>query len=392
MSLAHESLAYINGIGTAVPDHDIHLPFIALARTLLADEKTRTVFDRMAERAGIVHRYSCLRAGNLEAGEIDSTGFYRRGDFPGTATRMALYESEALPLAQRAVAALELGADLARVTHLVVASCTGFSAPGLDLQLAQRLGLRADVERTLIGFMGCSAALPALRAAHHAVRSDPAARVLVINLELCTLHLQETSDLEQVLSFLLFGDGASAALVTADAVGIALDDFRAQVIPDSADLITWQIGDQGFRMYLSGRVPGRIAQALRSEQHNDDPSGLLRGAQPADFDLWAVHAGGRTVLDAVELGLALPPSALRTSREVLHDYGNMSSATVMFVLQRMLRDAASSTTGIASAGDARAAGTTGTLGAMGATAPKRGIAMAFGPGMVAETMRFRMAA
>jgi len=161
------------------------------------------------------------------------------------------------------------------------------------------------------------------------------------------------------------------------------------VIPDSADLITWQIGDQGFRMFLSGRVPGRIAQALRTEQRNDDPGGLLRGAQAADFDLWAVHAGGRTVLDAVELGLALPPSALRTSREVLHDYGNMSSATVMFVLQRMLRDAGSSPSAIARAKDTLPPGT---AAATQATAGKRGIAMAFGPGMVAETMRFRMAA
>jgi predicted naringenin-chalcone synthase len=360
--------AYLNRVGTAVPEHDIHTPFIALARTLLDDAKTRTVFDRMAERAGIAHRYSCLRAGNLAAGEVDAQGFYRRGHFPGTAARMQRYESEALPLALRAVAALDLGAqtraELARVTHLVVASCTGFSAPGLDLQLAQVLGLRADVERTLIGFMGCAAAVPALRAAHHAVRSDPSARVLVVNLELCTLHLQETAEIEQVLSFLLFGDGASAALVTAEAHGLALDDFRALLIPDSTELITWHIGDQGFRMHLSGRVPGRIAQALRGEQDNPAAAGLLRGARPADFALWAVHAGGRTVLDAVELGLALPPAALADSRQVLLEHGNMSSATVMFVLQRMLQQPTH---------------------ASGA----RGIAMAFGPGMVAETLRFR---
>jgi predicted naringenin-chalcone synthase len=364
MTARGTTVAHINRIGTAVPDNDIHESFIAFARTLLADEKTKGVFDRMAERAGIGHRFSFLRAGNLEAGEVDAEGFYRRGLFPDTAARMALYETQALALALRAVEALGVAAERARITHLVVASCTGFTAPGLDLQLAERLALRPDVERTIVGFMGCSAAVPALRMAHHIVRSDPSARVLVVNMELCTLHMQETSDIETVLSFLLFGDGCAAALVTADPTGIALDDFRAAIIPDSQDLITWHIGGQGFLMHLSGKVPGRIAQALRDELQNAAPEGILRGEGTRAIDLWAVHAGGRTVLDAVEIGLELEPASLRLSRDVLHAHGNMSSATVMFVLQRMMR---------APAGSGR-----------------RGLAMAFGPGMVAETFRFHL--
>ena len=355
--------AHINRIGTAVPPHDIHVPFIAFARTLLADAKPRAVFDRMAERSGIAHRFSVLRPGNIEAGEVDTDGFYSRQHFPGTSARMALYEPEALNLALRAVAALDIAHELHRITHLIVASCTGFTAPGLDLQLGERLGLRADLSRTLIGFMGCSAAVPALRLAQQAVRSDPAARVLVVNLELCSLHLQETDEIETVLSFLLFGDGCAAALVTADDTGIALTDFRNAVIPNSQDLITWQIGDQGFRMFLSGKVPGRIAGALRDEAFRNDDGGLLRGGGIEAFDLWAVHGGGRTVLDAVEVGLGLDAAALRHSRAVLHDYGNMSSATVMFVLNRMMAE--------------RSPG-------------KVGFAMAFGPGMVAETFRFRL--
>jgi predicted naringenin-chalcone synthase len=359
------TVAYINRIGTAVPDHDIHAPFIAFARTLLTDDKTKNVFDRMAERAGIGHRFSFLSPGNLETGEVDAEGFYKRGRFPDTSARMALYEPQALELAVRAIEALGIAAERARITHLVVASCTGFTAPGLDLQISERLALRPDVQRTIIGFMGCSAAVPALRLADHVVRADPAARVLVVNLELCTLHLQETSDIETVLSFLLFGDGSAAALVTAEPTGIALDDFRVAVIPESQDLITWHIGTQGFRMHLSGKVPGRIAQALREDLQTSQPGGLLRGEGTQAIDLWAVHAGGRTVLDAVELGLALNPAALRTSREVLHGHGNMSSATVMFVLQRMLH--------------------------AGASQGRRGLAMAFGPGMVAETFRFHLA-
>ena len=350
------TVAHINAIGTAVPPNDVHAAFVAFARTLLADDRTRAVFDKMVERAGIAHRFSEFRPGRLDDGEVDADGFFRRGAFPSTAARMKRYEGWALALALRAVAALE--ADLAGVTHVIVASCTGFSAPGLDLQLTHALGLAPDVQRSVIGFMGCSAAVPALRAADAAVRADPAARVLVVNLELCSLHMQETPDLETVLSFLLFGDGCAASLVTADPVGLAIRDFRSAIIPDSADLITWQVGDQGFDMHLSGKVPGRIAQVLREERTRNDDGGLLRGLPASAYALWAVHAGGRTVLDAVEIGLGLPADALARSRAVLHEFGNMSSATVMFVLRRM----------------------------MGATG--KGMAMAFGPGMVAETFRF----
>ena len=352
--------AHINAIGTAHPPHDVHAAFVAFARTLLGGPKERTVFDRLAERAGISHRYSFMEPGDLAAGEIDSEGFYRRGDFPGTAARMALYEPQALRLALDA--ARRIGTDLSRVTHLVVVSCTGFTAPGLDLQLVEALGLASDVERTVIGFMGCSAAMPALRAAQHIVRSQPTARVLVVNVELCTLHLRETADLEQVLSFLIFGDGAAAALVSADAEGLALGDFHSALIADSSELITWKIGDRGFEMHLSGQVPVRIVQALREEAARGG-GGLLRGEAPGATHLWAVHAGGRTVLDAVEGGLGLPADALADSRAVLQAYGNMSSATVMFVLQRML---------LARRGGAR------------------GLAIAFGPGMVAESFRFRV--
>ncbi len=357
------TIAYINRIGCAVPDNDVHAPFVAFAHTLLTDPKTRSVFARMAERSGIAHRYSYLLPGNLAAGEVDAEGFYRRGRFPGTGMRMERYAADATRLALSAVAALDIAAERQKITQVIVASCTGFTAPGLDLLLTHRLGLRADVGRTIIGFMGCSAAVPALRMAQQAVLSDPAARVLVVNLELCTLHFQETSELEKVLSFLLFGDGSSAALVTAEPTGIALADFRSIVIPASEGLITWAIGDQGFDMHLSGQVPGRIAQALRAEVALQDAGGVLRGAGTDDVDLWAVHAGGRTVLDAVETGLELTPAALGVSRSVLHDFGNMSSATVMFVLQRLLGQ--------------RSAG--------------RGLAMAFGPGMVAETFRFSLA-
>jgi predicted naringenin-chalcone synthase len=362
------TIAHINGIGTAVPEHDIHLTINEVMRTMLTDKRKRQLFDRMAERSGIGHRYSFMRAdGRTDEQGVYTDGFYPRGNFPSTSERMALYETEALRLAICAVKALKCEISMGSmddITHLVVASCTGFTAPGLDLQLATTLGLRPDVQRTLIGFMGCSAAVPALRVAYQAVHANPAARVLVVNLELCSLHLQESADLNCLLSLMLFGDGASAALVTAQPLGIAMLDFLAIIIPDSSDHITWHIGDQGFNMHLSGQVPKRINQTLREDMKQAGANKILRGEQVKDFDLWAIHPGGRSVLDAVESGLGLTPADLSSSRRILHRYGNMSSATVMFVLQDMLHQ-----------GHREA----------------RGLAMAFGPGMVAETFRFQMA-
>lgn len=349
-------VAYINKIGTAVPAHDVHAAFLGFMGQALPEGRKRVLFERMARRSGIEHRFSVLHADGMVAADAPPGGFYRPGAYPGTAARMKIYEAEAPALAEAAVRRLDLGDEAQRITHLVVASCTGFVAPGLDQLLAKRLGLRADLQRVLIGFMGCSAAVPALRVAQAAVLADPAARVLVVNLELSSLHLQETEDVQAALSFLLFGDGCSAALVSADEVGLALGDFRSALIPASEDCITWHVGDQGFVMYLSGQVPAKITQALR-----EDEGGLLRGEGTQAVDLWAVHGGGRTVLDAVEKGLNLGPEALAVSRRVLREHGNMSSATIMFALAAML--------------DSKTGG-------------RRGMAMAFGPGMVAETFRF----
>jgi len=349
---------HINRIGTAIPPHDVHRAFIAFARSLLTDPRARALFGRMAERSGIEHRFSTLRPGRAGGGAVDDAGFYRTGDFPSTAARMRRYEQQATGLALQAIGSL--GIEPAEVTHLIVGSCTGFSAPGLDQQIARALGLPRSIERTLVGFMGCYAAVPALRLARHIVRSSPAARVLVINLELCTLHLQETDDLQTILSFLLFGDGAAAALVTAEPTGIALQEFRAVALPGTEDLITWRIGDQGFDMQLSGQVPAHIAAGLRAERSRNDGEGILADDTVDAIRHWAVHAGGRTVLDAVEAGLDLPPAALAHSRAVLREIGNVSSATLPFVLARLLAEAQ----------------------------PGPGLAMAFGPGLAAETFRF----
>jgi alpha-pyrone synthase len=349
--------AWLNRIGTAVPQHDIHAEFVDFARTALADARSRALFDRMAELADIEHRFSFFAPGPKPRDHnLDSDSFYIRRAFPTTGARMALYREAAIALARQAIAALDIAAERDAITHLIVASCTGFTAPGLDFDIMQDSGLAPSVERTIVGFMGCFAAVNALKLARHIVRSETDAKVLVVSLELSSLHLQEQWELEKMLSFLLFGDGCGACLVSAEPAGLALDRFHATVIPRSADLITWHIGDQGFAMHLSGQVPGRIRRWLR--EHG---AGLLGPRTVGDIPLWAVHAGGRSILDAVQHGLALPPDALRHSRDVLRDFGNMSSATLVFVLERILRSSHAT-------GD--------------------GMAMAFGPGLTVETFAF----
>lgn len=344
--------AYLNRIGTAVPPHEVHRKFVDYAPRLLAGDRDRRLFQRMAEKSGIERRWSFLEP-SPDPEKLDDLGFFRAGAFPGTAARMRFFEDHAFRLARDAVA--ELG-ELGDVTHLLVACCTGFYAPGVDLQLARHLGLSAGVERTMVGFMGCQAALNLLKLARHIVRSEPGARVLTVNLELCTIHLQETSDLEQVLSFLIFGDGCAASLVTAEPHGFELQRFATAVIPGSGDEITWRVGDRGFDMRLSGHVPATIAAALPGIMRD------LLGSTDASF--WAIHPGGRSILDAAERALGLTADALAPSRGVLRDVGNISSATVMFVLERLL----------ASAG-----------------ADETGCALAFGPGLTAEAFLFRMA-
>jgi alpha-pyrone synthase len=313
--------AHIHAIGTAVPPHDIHEPFIGWATSRLKDPRERALFTRMAARSGIRHRWSVLPPPPGGSSPVDPGGFYSGNHLPTTSRRMSLYAEAAPKLAQQAISALGDQVSLDRITHLVVASCTGFMAPGVDQILAERLGLDPGVERTLVGFMGCYAAVAAL------------------------------------LAMLQFADGAAAALVSADPGPLAIDRFFATTLPDSADLIRWTVGDEGFEMHLSGQVPRRIGSALADPQVR---SAILQGRAPTDY-AWAVHAGGRTILDAVEHGLDLPPEALSGSRAVLASYGNMSSATLMFALASQARP----------------------------SVPAESIALAFGPGLAAEGFSFR---
>ncbi len=345
--------AFINRVAGAHPPHQVHQLFVDWATEQIADRRTARLFARMAERSGIDTRWSVL--GGEQYLREDGIAFYGRDAANPTGERMEVYAREAPGLALEAVAAL---GPLGEISHIVVASCTGFVAPGIDQLVARALGLPSSVERVLIGYMGCYAGITALRTARHIVRSQPEARVLVVAVELCTLHLRPVDDIEKLLAMLQFGDGAAAAIVSAEPAGLELTEPVSMTLPESHDLITWLIGDQGFAMHLSGEVPGRIAQALA------DPLVRERVAGPVPPDSWAVHPGGRSILDAVARGLDLAETALDPSRAVLAQCGNMSSATVLFVLGRIM--------------------------AGGATIAN-GRALAFGPGLAVEGLGYRSA-
>lgn len=350
--------AYINRIATAVPPHDMHRAFIDFAESLLTEGTPRNLFRRMVRLAAIDHRYSFLNPIVTPEGEIrDEEALFVRGNFPNTAQRMQVFERFAPLLAQAALDKLAMTPEeRAGITHVIVTCCTGLYAPGLDYDVVEYLQLHSTVERTMIGFMGCYAAINALKAARHIVRSEPDAKVLLVSLELCSLHMQETSDLEQLLAFLVFADGCAAYLVTAQPLGLAIDSFLCITLPSTGDFITWRIGEQGFDMHLSGQVPGALRSGITAAG-----SQITHGNAPSAINLWAVHPGGRTILDAVENGLALAPDALSDSRAILANFGNMSSASVVFVLEKLMQHVRPG---------------------------QLGCAMSFGPGVTAETMLF----
>jgi predicted naringenin-chalcone synthase len=260
--------------------------------------------------------------------------------------------------ARRAVERADL--DPATVTHLVTVSCTGFTQPGPDLAIVQQLGLRPTVFRHHVGFMGCAAVFPALRVAAAFVEADPSAVVLVVAAELCSLHLRATEAPDQIVANSVFSDGGSAAVVAADGPGLRLEAFSTTVIADGEADMAWNIGDEGFEMVLSTRVPKLVQEHVREALA--PVLGSVR-LTVDDVGAWAVHPGGRAILDRVGDELALVDDALDDSRAVLRDTGNMSSATILFVLDRVMQRAATG-------------------------APV--IATAFGPGLTVESAALRM--
>ena len=266
-----------------------------------------------------------------DSGAVESS----RG--PTTAERMQFYRQHASPLARQASAkALARSPfDAIDMTHLVTVSCTGFSAPGVDIDLINDLPLKADTQRVNVGFMGCHGAINGLRVAQALASSNRESRVLLCAVECCSLHYRFQWDPDRFVGNALFADGAAALVATVEPVGddsLTLVDTASQLIPDSTDAMTWNVGNHGFEMYLSARVPDLIKEHLSSW--------LMQWLAEHDLEIdqvggWAVHPGGPRILQAVEDSLRLPSHALSVSRDVLKTLGNMSSPTILFILDRL---------------------------------------------------------
>ncbi|MBD7996543.1 type III polyketide synthase [Arthrobacter sp. Sa2CUA1] len=264
---------------------------------------------------------------------------------PSTKTRNDIFAAEATKLfVEAGHAAVENcpGISPADVTHVVTVSCTGFYNPGPDYKLVRALGLNPSVQRYHLGFMGCYAAFPAMRAAKSFCDADPDAVVLVVSAELCSLHVRSSNDPDSIMGSSLFADGAAAAIITGrdlpgESPAIVLDHFETILTPVGEESMAWNIGDQGFEMVLGTYVPhiidDHIVGALKPLLARD-PS--LAGLAYNDIGHWAIHPGGRSILDKVEAKLELTPEQLVPARETLRNFGNMSSATVMFVLKYIL--------------------------------------------------------
>ncbi|MCA9144443.1 MAG: type III polyketide synthase [Planctomycetaceae bacterium] len=330
----------IIGLGTALPEHTMSLDdAVAMSTELICrDEREIRLLRTMYRKARVATRRTCVpHAIAYEWIERGSPPSSSPG--PTTQERMALFAEHARPLATDASSrALDhAGISGADITHLITVSCTGFDAPGVDIHLFDQLGLPNTTQRLHIGFMGCHGAINGLRAARGLVAADPKAKILLCAVELCSLHFKFQWDPERMLGNALFADGAAALVLgnneTTDEVIYKVRDTGSCLLEDSRDAITWNIGDAGFDMSLSNRVPDLISEQLKPWL---TAWLAARGHTIESVALWAVHPGGPRILNAVEESLGLHSDALSTSRAILNDYGNMSSPTVLFVLQRFL--------------------------------------------------------
>jgi len=335
--------AFIHQVCTNVPEFQYQQEMVgeAMLAQLDPESKGARLARKIYRSSGIDTRFSVIH--DLGGGPGERLFFDESGRFlsPSTKVRNDLYTTKARHLFSKTAQDLLDGSEeyeAKDVTHVITVSCTGFFAPGPDYYVVKDLGLNPSTQRFHIGFMGCYAAFPALKMAQAFCLSDPEAVVLVVCLELCSLHLEPSEDIDDIIATSVFADGVSGALVSSrqpepGSTSLEIDCFASTVAPDSEGDMAWTIGDHGFDMVLSTYVPrileanvAAIVDELLGSNH------LSR----SDVQHWAIHPGGRAILDKVEEGLKLDPDALSPSRRVLGRYGNMSSATILFVIREML--------------------------------------------------------
>lgn len=359
-------------IGTAVPEfkisQDKHLSILESANNLSREESL--ILKKIYSRSGIEFRHSVLNEFSAHD-SAENKLFHPSGNFQPTAVsqRMNIYEEHAAKLCKSASEkCFSKIPDLnkAEITHLITFSCTGMYAPGLDIQLVKMLGLEKSVERTCINFMGCYAAINALKAARHICRSEPDAIVMIAGVELCSLHYQRSNEANQMVANALFADGAATGIITArdlkpnsNAHTLLLQHFYAEFQQAAGNEMVWRIGDTGFDLSLTPEVPSIVQENIKPLLDKlFDKSDSSKEA----IDFYAIHPGGTKILEACEMALDISKEQNGISYDVLRNYGNMSSVTILFVLEQYLLKVSEEDSG------------------------KKILACAFGPGITMESM------
>ena len=360
----------ISAIGIANPQFKITqqaiYPFMVNAFDLQPNDALR--LKKIYDQSGIDFRYSVLS--DFDTSNNPEPSFFKDAKnqpFPRTRKRLLIYEKWAANIGCKAAmnCFAQLGNDVAsKITHIITVSCTGMHAPGIDIELVELLNLNRAAERTCINFMGCYGAINALKTADYICRADENAKILIVSVELCTLHFQKINTLDNWVSNSIFSDGAAAVLVEnankrlSKNRCLVLENFYTEFIPEAKNDMGWLIGDFGFEMKLSSKVSKHVKNHIR-----DICEKLMKKANLALNDIaeYAIHPGGRRILEAAEESLSISPESNHYSYETLRDFGNMSSATILFVLHKIMQQS-------------------------GSKNGSRILGAAFGPGLTVETM------
>lgn len=365
----------ISSIGIANPANKVAQTdayrFMVEAFNLNPDHAQR--LKSIYENSGIDYRYTAVDDFNPHIPRADYKFFEPTPDlepFVTTEKRLKLYQEKAVQVALQAVHNCLSDFDesiVQQITHIITISCTGMYAPGLDIDLVDQLGLPRTTERICINFMGCYGAINGLKTADYICRANPQAKVLVVSVELCTLHFQKHSTLDNWVANSLFSDGSAAALIentdhqSGTQPALELNSFYSEFMPESRNEMGWFIGNTGFEMKLTSKVSKQIKKNMKAVTER-----LLNKANLTTQQIgsYAIHPGGKKILEAVEEALELPEESNAFAYEILREYGNMSSATILFVLQKMMRS--------------------GKLGGQNI------VSFAFGPGLTVEGMALQM--
>ena len=324
--------AIITSIGRANPAHIIPQSEVVefMIRAHKLDDQEAHDLRVLYRATGIQQRFTSIQ----DYGATEQYEFFPNNadlsPFPSTSVRADWYRRNVVGLSIDAVRGCLTEDRYSEITHLITVSCTGMYAPGLDIDLINELGLKPGIERTCINFMGCYAAFNALKLAKHICDAGNA-KVLIVSVELCTLHFQKDKSEDNLLANALFGDGAAAALVETEGQGLELNHFKCDLLPRASEEMAWEIGDFGFEMRLSSYVPDVIQQEVGPMVDQ-----LKEEANVKAFDFYAIHPGGKRILSVMEAQLGISKAQNRFAHEILRSYGNMSSPTILFVLEQLM--------------------------------------------------------